>query len=127
MQLVRIYNDGHGDSHFEDMELVGQAQLSSTGAWTEVSEPFAVDSVVLRDVISEAPEGAPHVSPARIIIVPLVGTVEVEASDGETRRFGPGELVLLEDMVGKGHITRNIGSHRRSTLVIALRASEKAP
>src|SRR5215468_8213673 len=36
----------------------------------------------------------------------LSGTVEVTASDGEFRRFGPGSLLLLEDTHGKGHSTR---------------------
>jgi hypothetical protein len=36
----------------------------------------------------------------------LSGTVEVTASDGESRRFGPGSLVLLEDTHGKGHSTQ---------------------
>jgi len=36
----------------------------------------------------------------------LSGTVEVTASDGESRRFGPGSLALLEDTRGKGHSTR---------------------
>jgi hypothetical protein len=36
----------------------------------------------------------------------LSGTVEVTASDGQSRRFGPGSLVLLEDTRGQGHSTR---------------------
>jgi len=32
--------------------------------------------------------------------------LEVELSDGTKRRIGPGDLVLLEDTTGKGHVTR---------------------
>jgi hypothetical protein len=30
----------------------------------------------------------------------------VTASDGQTRRFGPQSLLLVEDMTGKGHKSR---------------------
>jgi hypothetical protein len=53
--------------------------------------------------------------------------VEVEASDGEVRRFGPGEAVLVEDTGGKGHITRNVGGKTRRTLVAALTTGETSP
>jgi len=39
----------------------------------------------------------------------FTGQVEVGVSDGEIRRFGPGDVALLEDVEGKGHSTRVIG------------------
>jgi quercetin dioxygenase-like cupin family protein len=50
-----------------------------------------------------------HPAPARQFLILLSGGVEVETSDGNVRRFGPGDLGLLEDTSGKGHRTRNIG------------------
>ena len=50
-----------------------------------------------------------HPAPARQFLALLSGTVEVETTDGTVRRFGPGDLVLLEDTSGRGHRTRNIG------------------
>jgi hypothetical protein len=125
--LVRIYNDEQGESHFEDLELRSETQLSPTGVTAEVSEPLPAGSVFLRRVISEASDVTPHVAPARLIIVHLEGAVEVEASDGEIRRFGPGEAVLVEDTAGKGHITRNIGGKSRRTLMAELTTGETHP
>jgi hypothetical protein len=124
---VRIYNDAQGESHFEDLELRSETQLSSTGVTAEVSEPLPAESLFFRHVISEASEVTPHVAPAKLIIVHLEGAVEVEASDGEVRRFGPGEAVLVEDTGGKGHITRNVGGKTRRTLVAALTTGETSP
>jgi hypothetical protein len=45
----------------------------------------------------------------------------VEVSDGEIRRFGPGDVTLVEDVTGKGHITRSLGGGERMTLVAPLR------
>ena len=47
-----------------------------------------------------------HVAPRRHLSVILAGTLELECSPTEVRRFGPGSLVLLEDTTGEGHITR---------------------
>jgi hypothetical protein len=127
VRLVRIYNDAQGESHFEDLDLRSETQLSSTGVTAELSEPLPVQSLFLRYVISEASESTPHVAPARLIIVQLEGAVEVETSDGEIRRLGPGEPVLVEDTAGKGHITRNVGGKPRRTLVAALAAEETRP
>jgi quercetin dioxygenase-like cupin family protein len=52
--------------------------------------------------------GEVHV-PKRQFLLCLDGRLEVTASDGEKRSFGPGDCVLMEDVDGKGH-----GSHVRS-------------
>ena len=48
----------------------------------------------------------PHPAPKRQIFVTTKGRYEVTASDGETRSFPPGSVLLLEDISGKGHSTR---------------------
>jgi len=40
---------------------------------------------------------------AKNIFFVLTGEWEVAASDGETRRFGVGSVLLVEDTAGKGH------------------------
>jgi hypothetical protein len=50
----------------------------------------------------------------------LRGEVEVTASDGETRRFSPGGLLLVEDTTGKGHSTRVVGGEGFLLVGIAL-------
>jgi hypothetical protein len=39
----------------------------------------------------------------------LRGVVEVEVSDGTRRRFEPGDLVLVTNTTGSGHITAAVG------------------
>jgi len=50
----------------------------------------------------------------------LTGEVEIQTSDGDIRRFGPGSILLAEDLSGKGHISRGVGSAKRETLFIPL-------
>ncbi len=47
-----------------------------------------------------------HTAPERQLAVSLNGWVEYEVTDGDVRRFNPGEVVLVEDTTGRGHITR---------------------
>ncbi|HEX2500638.1 MAG TPA: hypothetical protein VHO73_04215 [Methylomirabilota bacterium] len=44
-------------------------------------------------------------APRRQLVIPLCGRFRVEASDGSSREFGPGDVVLSEDTVGTGHRT----------------------
>ena len=32
--------------------------------------------------------------------------MEFETNDGDTRHFGPGDMVLADDTTGSGHLTR---------------------
>jgi hypothetical protein len=50
----------------------------------------------------------------------LRGEFEATASDGETRRFPPGAVLLLEDTTGKGHVTRVVGTGPFLILGVAL-------
>ena len=39
----------------------------------------------------------------------LSGLAEVEVGDGERRTFGPGNVLLVTDTEGRGHLTNVIG------------------
>ena len=80
-------------------------------------------SVVTNMVVLSAPVGGVadwHPVPRRQINIVLSGEVEIEVSDGEKRRFGPGSYLLGEDTAGKGHVTRVIGDEAVYFAVIAL-------
>ena len=51
----------------------------------------------------------PHTTPQRQVFCLLQGSLEVTASDGDTRLFGPGTVLQLEDTSGQGHSTRIVG------------------
>lgn len=121
MRYTRVYTSADGHSHFEDVTVEGEVRQSpvSTGV-SEYSHPFPATSVVLRRVVAAHPP-EPHVSPRRQLVVNLEGSLEVETSDGQARRFGPGTVVLLEDTDGIGHITREVDDgNERVSLFIAL-------
>jgi hypothetical protein len=46
-----------------------------------------------------------------------VGPMEIGIGDGTTRCFGPGDVVLADDLTGHGHTTRSVGVPRISATV----------
>ena len=115
---VRIWADDDGESHFEDVHLATTEQ-GSPGATSQValSGRIPVADLEFRRVLEEASYVVPHNAPERLFIVTLTGRIEVEVSDGEVRRFGPGDVCLGEDTHGKGHITRSLDPGPRTTLL----------
>ena len=53
-----------------------------------------------------------HNAPRRQLIFLTSGLLEIESSDGERTICRPGDLIVAEDTVGKGHITRSLRDTR---------------
>lgn len=115
MNYLRIYAGPDGESHFEDVEVPLQPGTASS----DLSALIPVTGVIFRR--SRADQYVDfHHAPRRQFVITLSGEAEVEASDGEVRRIGPGTVMLAEDTTGKGHITRGVGTAERLSLFVPL-------
>ncbi len=115
MKYTRIYSDAQGESHFEDVEVAMKAAPYNTGT---ISEMYAAQGVMFR--VSPDYFVDWHNPPRRQFVVNITGTLEVTVSDGAKRRFGPGTILLAEDVTGKGHTSRGMGAQERLSLFIPL-------
>jgi hypothetical protein len=106
MKTSRIYADEGGESHFSVGEIRTMPVQMFPGIPPFSVNRFACANVKLIATPTELSVHDWHTAPKRQLAVSLNGAVEYETSDGEVRRFGPGEVVLVEDTRGKGHITR---------------------
>ena len=103
MRVTRFYTTADGGSAFDEMEI--QVSAGSPDAWGNrlaFSDPFASPAVR----VFEVPAGAFqdwHNAPRRQLCVMLAGVWEVGTTDGEKRRWGPGEVFLPADVTGRGH------------------------
>ena len=109
--FVRIYSGEDGQSHFEELELptgpVGRSPVqAATGISFRHSEPG--------DFMDW------HNAPQRQYVITLSGQVEIGIGDGTVRRLGPGDVLLAEDLTGRGHTTRNVGDGPRVSVAIPL-------
>lgn len=61
-----------------------------------------------------------HPAPQRQYVITLSGRGEIEVAGGKKISLEPGHIELAEDLTGKGHITRAVGSEDRITLWLPL-------
>ena len=109
MAFVRCYTGTDGQSHFEDLDLLPPDM--------ERSIEQAASSITF----TRSPNGRFsdwHNAPRRQYAIFLSGgQMEVVIGDGTTRRFGPGDAVLFEDLTGQGHTSRSVGGDRLTAIV----------
>jgi hypothetical protein len=106
MKYVRLHADKNGDSHFEDATLtLDEADYRPPAPLVFVSHAFETDGVQFIRLPAGWSADAIQV-PKKQFLICLKGHLEVTATDGKTRTFGPGDTVLMEDGEGKGHRSR---------------------
>jgi hypothetical protein len=107
VELVRIYADAAGESHFAAASVpLALADLAPPMAPVPVSAPLPAERVVFFHGPQAEEAGAWHPAPRRQLVIVLSGMVEITVSDGETRTFTPGAVLLAEDLHGRGHSGR---------------------
>jgi quercetin dioxygenase-like cupin family protein len=111
MNFPRIHADGQGETHFgvqevPDVEVPFGPPPNPKGAKADFG---AVESMFLF-AVPAGTEVPAHNAPQPYIAIVLSGEAEVVASDGDTKRFHPGDLLLCDDLTGKGHVTRAISN-----------------
>jgi quercetin dioxygenase-like cupin family protein len=119
----RIYTDARGESHFDNMTVEqSRAQAAPPAAPFYVSKDGPASKYRFY-TFEPGWIGELHPAPTRQFLALMSGTVEMETTDGTARRLGPGDIVLLEDTTGRGHVTRNIGDGYAMFLVIPVPAA----
>ena len=119
MIYTRIYSDSNGNSHFEDVNVA----LSDSGSIGFLSDLYSTSALQFRENKADYNWDF-HTAPARQFIVLLDGEIEIETSLGEKRQFKGGDVLLVEDISGKGHRTKNITEQIRRSLFIKLNDHE---
>ena len=114
MQVVRVYSGEDGESHFEELELPYE-QLAN-------SERTAMRSATGIQFRRAAPGNFVdwHVAPRRQYVITLEGQAEIGLGDGSKRIFNPGDVLLADDLTGRGHTTRVAGDEPRVSIAIPL-------
>jgi hypothetical protein len=108
---TRLYAGPDGVSHFAAAQLVLASVPGAPGlaGALPVNILGDVKGVAFARLAAGATEDW-HVSPQRLLMVCVQGTVEITAADGQKRLLAPGQFMLIEDATGKGHITRVVGA-----------------
>lgn len=69
-------------------------------------------------------DGHWHTTPTLQFIVILTGGLEITVGSGETRAFGPGAALLLDDVHTGGHLTRNTADSETHVMFVQLESNQ---
>jgi hypothetical protein len=113
MKIHRLYADKNGESHFEDVEV----EFTETGRGGRLSARLPATGIIFREVPPDYDLDW-HPAPRRQYIINLDAGVQITASDGEVRRIGAGEVFLVEDTWGKGHLSQALEGKIRHCIFV---------
>ena len=119
VNYVRVYSGDDGQSHMEEFEPDFNPFVDTEGAHGEGTPLEAATGITIR----RNPPGYfldYHCAPRRQYTITIAGELELGTGDGTVKRFGPGTILLAEDLTGQGHTTRVVGTETRVTIVVPL-------
>jgi len=113
VRIHNLYVDADGASHFRDIEVKWVEERRGS----KLSARLPATGVIFRQTRGDYSLDW-HPAPRRQYIVNLDGGVKITASDGESRIIGAGEVILVEDITGKGHLSEHVDSKLRHSIFI---------
>jgi hypothetical protein len=115
IHIHNLYADQNGETHFRDIQI----EPESVGPGGKVSARFPATGIIFRTT-----EGSYsydwHPAPRKQYIINLDAAVKITVSDGESRVIGPGEILLVEDTSGKGHVSQAVDGKFRHSVFVTL-------
>jgi hypothetical protein len=115
MRIHNLYVDDKGESHFRDIEV----KYVESGRGGRLSERLPATGIIFREV-PPSYDLDWHPAPRRQYIINLDAGVQITASDGESRVIGAGEVILVEDIKGKGHLSKAIDGKLRHCIFVPI-------
>jgi hypothetical protein len=115
MRIHNLYEDANGISHFRDIEIEWVEEKN----FSKLSARLPATGIIFRETSGDYDLDW-HPAPRRQYIINLDAGVRITASDGESRIIGAGEIVLVEDISGKGHLSKSIGGQMRHSIFVPI-------
>ncbi len=115
MKIHNLYTDANGESHFRDIEIDWVEERN----FSKLSARLPATGIIFRETSGDY-DLSWHPAPRRQYIINLNAGVKITASDGESREIKAGEVILVEDTTGKGHLSQSIGGQMRRSIFIPI-------
>ena len=115
MRVHNLYVDDKGETHFRDIDIEW-VESSPAG---KLSKRLPATGIIFREVQPDYDLDW-HPAPRRQYIVNLDAGVKITASDGESRFIAAGEIILVEDTTGKGHLSDHVENKIRHSIFIPI-------
>lgn len=98
-RVLRVWADADGNSHVDELPI------STKAGRINMAKSVPVTAMNYAEYKKTETEDW-HRAPGRQFSISLSGEIEVEVSTGKKHAIHSGDIVFLEDLTGKGHITR---------------------
>lgn len=115
MRIHNLYVDANGESHFRDIAI----EWVEEGPGGKLSRRLPASGIIFRRT-EPGYDLDWHPAPRRQYIINLDEGVRITASDGESRVIRAGEVILVEDTTGKGHLSKAISDKVRHSIFVPL-------
>ena len=115
MKIHNLYEDENGDSHFRDIEI----EWVEERTFSKYSATLPATGIIFRETSGDYDLDW-HPAPRRQYIINLDAGAQLTASDGETRIINAGEVILVEDISGKGHLSKAVGGKLRHSIFVPI-------
>ena len=115
MRIHNLYVDDDGETHWRDIEV----EWVESRNFSKMSARLPATGIIFRHTAGDYNLDW-HPAPRRQYIINLDGGVKITASDGEAREIGAGEVILVEDTSGKGHLSQSIGGQMRHSIFVPI-------
>ena len=93
--------------------------VKATGGSGKLSKRLPATGIIFREV-PPTYDLDWHPAPRRQYIINLDAGVEITASDGQARKIGAGEVILVEDTTGKGHLSKAVEGKVRHCIFVPI-------
>ena len=113
MRVHNLYVDDKGETHFRDIEI----EWVEEGRAGKLSKRLPATGIIFREVQPDYDLDW-HPAPRRQYIINLDAGVKITASDGEARIIAAGEVILVEDTTGKGHLSQAVDKKIRNCIFV---------
>ncbi|MDQ7816564.1 MAG: hypothetical protein RDU14_06015 [Melioribacteraceae bacterium] len=115
MKITRLYTGADNETHFDTIDY----KLFDNGEIGRLSKKVKVKELIFRETDGDFNYDF-HPAPQKQFIALLDGEIEIENGFGEKRRFKAGDVLLVEDVSGRGHKTKSIDGKLRRSIFITL-------
>lgn len=115
MRIHNLYMDADGESHFRDIEI----NWAGESGFSKHSEMLKATGIMFRETSGDYDLDW-HPAPRRQYIINLDAGAQLTASDGDCRTINAGEVILVEDISGKGHLSKSVGGKLRHSIFVAV-------
>ena len=114
MGFTKIVASSDGESYFEDVDLPASSAATEQVIASQPCDSWEISQSPPNEMSAFAPTRA-----EKLLIV-TDGVLEMVVSNGDVRRFGPGDIVNVTDLTGRGHSKRLLGQPITRVLAVTL-------